>query len=502
MPILDRPWMLGAAALYLAAVLGVALWSARRTRDARDFFIAGQRLGLWVTAFAAMSSAFSGFVFLGGPGLTYRLGFASLFIMLPVGFTAGLLCWAVGGRLRQLAEGRGVLTLPDALAARFPGRLVRGWGALAILVGSIGYLAAQLLALGILVEALFGWSAALGPWSLPAATAAGLAVVLFYSVAGGMVAGAYTDLLQGGLMLGAAVAVFARALAVGGGWQRMVAVLSSPEPFAGFLEPFGRAPAHTAIGFFFVFGVGVLGQPQMLHKFFMLRDPRRLRWMPAVLGGSQAVCLLVWLGIGLAVPALVAGGALAPLADPDQAAPLFVLRFLPAMLGGLVVAAILAAVMSTADAFLNIGAAALVRDLPALAGRRPADRLAWGRAATVAIALAAALLALVYGDLVALLGTFAFGTFAAALAPALAIGLNWRRVTRLAAAASIATGLALNLGLELQARIAGPPGLLAPGVLPSSVALAGSLTVLMTLSWLGSDTAGDRGRLAAAGGPR
>ena len=90
MPILDRPAALAVAAIYLAAVVAVGLWSAARTRGARDFFIAGQRLGLWVTAFATMASAFSGFVFLGGPGLTYRLGFASLFIMLPVGFTAGL----------------------------------------------------------------------------------------------------------------------------------------------------------------------------------------------------------------------------------------------------------------------------------------------------------------------------------------------------------------------------------------------------------------------------
>ena len=483
MPILDRPLALVAAAIYLAAVVAIGVWSARRTRGARDFFIAGQRLGLWVTAFATMSSAFSGFVFLGGPGLTYRLGFSSLFIMLPVGFTAGLLCWSLGRRLRLMADEDGVYTLPDALARRYPGRLAPGLGAVAILAGTVGYLAAQLLALGVLVETLCGWQQALGPWSLPAAIAAGLAVVLFYATAGGMVAGAYTDLVQGLLMLAAAVAVFARGVAVAGGWERMLASLASSEELAGFLEPFGRAPVHTAIGFFFVFGFGVLGQPQMLHKFFMLRDPGRLRWMPAVLGGSQAVCLLVWLGIGLAVPALVAQGGLGPLSDPDQAAPLFLLRFLPAALTGVVLAAVLAAIMSTADAFLNIGAAALVRDLPGLWGRRPENQLAWGRLATVALALAAALLALGYRDLVALLGTFAFGTFAAALAPALAIGLNWSRVTPTAASASIATGLVLNLGLEGLRRLPGPPPPLASGALPAALALAGSLAVLMALSW-------------------
>ncbi len=481
MPILARPWTVAVALVYLAGMLALGAWAARRTRDERDFFIAGQRLGLWVTGLGTMSAAFSGFVFLGGPGLTYRLGFASLLIVLPVGFTAGLLCWTVGAALRRLAGRGGVYTLPAALAVRFPGRATPALATAAVLTGSLGYLAAQLLALGVLLQTLLGWPPG---WGLVAATVAGALVVVAYSAAGGMVAGAYSDLVQGALMLLAAVAVFERALGAAGGWRSLLDSLATSEAFAGFLEPFGRAPVHTAVGFFFVFGLGVLGQPQMLHRFFMLRDPAELRWMPAVLGGSQAACLLVWLGIGLAVPALVAQGRLAPLANPDAATPVFILGYLPAVVAGVVVAGALAAIMSTADSFLNIAAAALVRDLPGLGGRRPAAGLRAGRLATAAVAVAATGLALVYGDLVALLGTFAYGTFAAALAPALAVGLNWRGVTPAAAAASIATGLGVNLGLELWRRLpALPQPPLAEGVLPSAVALAASLAVLMAVSW-------------------
>ena len=64
-------------------------------------------------------------------------------------------------------------------------------------------------------------------------------------------------------------------------------IAGSPRFGRPFLEPLGKAPALTALGFFFVFGVGVFGQPHMLHKFFMIHDPRRLRWMPLVLGASQ-----------------------------------------------------------------------------------------------------------------------------------------------------------------------------------------------------------------------
>ena len=72
MPVLDRPWIVAVASVYLIAVLVIGFWAARRTRTTRDFFIAGQSIGLIVMALATMSAAFSGFVFLGGPGLTYR----------------------------------------------------------------------------------------------------------------------------------------------------------------------------------------------------------------------------------------------------------------------------------------------------------------------------------------------------------------------------------------------------------------------------------------------
>jgi Na+/proline symporter len=487
--LLDRPLIVLAALAYLAAVSLLGLWALRRTRDARDFWIAGRGQGVVVTGLATMAAAFSGFVFLGGPGLTYRIGLSSLFINASVGFTSGLLCWTVAKRLRLLAEAREVYTVPDAVLARFGSRFTSGAAAAAILVGSVGYLGAQLLALGTLLEAALGLEALAGRWSLALAVGLGLAVMLFYSTAGGMVAGLWTDVFQGVLMLVAAVGVFVYALRAGGGLAGIVeSIAASPRFGRQFLEPFGETPPLLALGFFFVFGVGVLGQPHMLHKFFMLRDPRALKWFPLVLGGSQMLVLLIWLGVGLAVPALVARGALPPLANPDEAAPAFLLGFTPELLAGVAVAAILAAVMSTADSFSNLGAAALVRDLPKAFGWRAAGgrELARGRVATVAVTLAAAALALAYDDLIALLGTFAFGTFAAALAPALAVGLNWKRVTAAAASASILTGAGLNLGLELLARQTLFPGLprppLPPGALPAAVSLAASFTVLLVVS--------------------
>lgn len=486
MPVAGGASIALAALLYLAVVLGIGVWAARRTRTTRDYFIAGQGVGLLVTAMATMSAAFSGFVFLGGPGLTYRIGVSALWIVLPVGVTGGLLCWVLARKLRLLSGIREIYTVPDAIAARFDSRWATGLSAVAVVAGTVAYLGAQLLALGVLLQSIAGLR------SFGLALAVGVMVLLAYSVIGGMVAGVYTSLVQGGLMVSVAGAVFVLAIRAAGGWREMTASIAGSEAFGPrFLEPLGGTTALAGFGLFFVFGVGVLGQPQMLHKFYMLDDPRKLKWMPFVLGTSQALCLLIWIGIGLAVPALVAQGELTALVRPDDATPMFLMHQTGRVFAGLVFAGLLAAIMSTADSFVNIGSAALVRDLPRALGRPLRRELTWARVAAVAIGAASALLAYGYGDLIALLGTFAFGTFGAALAPALAVGFCWKGVTARAASASIATGLVLTPLLELldkQTLLPWlPPSPLAPGVPPAAASLAASFAVLFLVSgWRGS----------------
>ena len=482
------PVLIVVSVAYLALIGGLAVWSWGRTKTAADFFVAGRGLGLWVTALATMSSAFSGFLFLGGPGLTYRIGAASWLIVMPIGVTGGLLAWTVAKRLRLLAEVRPIYTVPDAVAARYGCRRAAGLAALAITFGTVAYLAAQLLALGVLIHTLFGFEARFGTAAMPVAVACGGLVVTAYATLGGMVAGVYTDVVQGVLMIAAAVGVFLFAWQATAGPASAVAAVASSEVFgAAFLDPLGgRAPALLGLSFFFVFAVGVLGQPHTLHKFLMLRDPRHLRRLPAVLGVSQALVVLLWLGVGLAVPALVAAGRLAPIETPDQVTPIFLLHHTPPWLAGWVFAGVLAAIMSTADSFINIASAALVRDLPRAFGRPVKDELRQGRVASVLVSVTAAAVALAYGDLIALLGTFAYGIFAAALTPCLALGLSWKRAGADAASASIVTGMATALGFELWAKqtwLDLPPSPLAPGVLPAVPAMAAAFTVFLVVAW-------------------
>jgi len=135
--------------------------------------------------------------------------------------------------------------------------------------------------------------------------------------------------------------------------------------------------------------------------------------------------------------------------------------------------------MSTADSFLNIGAAAVVHDIPrAIRQRSLKHELFWARVATVVIACVATVFALYSGDLVALLGAFGWGTFAAALVPTVAIGFNWKRATPTAACVAIASSLIINFGLKVS-------GVEVPYSIDSgAIALLVSLTLFLTISFL------------------
>ena len=457
-------------ALLLLLTLAVGIAAVRKTRDSSDFFVAGRRLGAVRAGLAVAASAFSGFVFLGGPGLTAQVGFGSLFIVVPAGFTAALLCRTVGRRLVLIAEASGAQTLPESIAFRFGARAPAALAAVAILAGSVIYLGVQLAALARAARFAFP------DMSLMTCLVLGLAVVLAYSLAGGMVASVNTDVLQGVVMVAASVAAFFWVMTqVGGPAGVAESVNARGLEASGFLEPLGVLDPATGFGFLLLFSIGTLGQPHMLHKFLMLKSPEALRYLPAVIGGAQGLSILVWIGLGTGAVLLLGGAPGNASGHPDEAA-LAVLNLpgTPELLTGLVAAAVLAAIMSTSDAFLNLGAAALCRDLPRALNRKRFQSLAAARLASLVVGLGAMGIAawhLAEGGLIALLGTLGFGAFAAALAPTLLLGLAWQRITARAATLSMATGLGSLVAVESLV-----PGLPAP---PALLAMAAGFAVLL-----------------------
>ena len=473
LPPLAQPTIIAVALCYFAGVAAIGIWAARRTRTARDFFVAGEGIGLWALALSAMAATVSGFAFIGGPGLVYTVGLGAIYLVLPAAITNSMGAWVLAKRMRLLAEARKLITVPDALGARYNSRGAQGLSAVAILIATIGYMATNILALGLVLDAIFGTGLTAGIWI-------GMAIVLAYSASGGILAGIYTDMLQGALMATASLLVFLFVLKSGGGMGGLSDRVLAADP--AWLSPWGKMTPIAALSLLFVFGVGSLGQPHVVHKFYMLRDPAKLRWYPLLMTATLIVTLLLYFGVGFAVKALVASGELPALGRADDATPTFLLRYTPIFLAALVFSGVAAAIMSTVNSFMNIAAAAITHDLPIAFGTRVSNELRWGRIATIAISLIAALVAQLSGTLVALLGIFGWGLFASTLVPALAIGLNWEGATRAGAIASIATGLVLTLVLETLAfvKIFTVP----QGVAVAGLALVSSLLVFFLVSAL------------------
>jgi Na+/proline symporter len=478
LPSAAQPTVIVVGLLYFAVIVAISIWAARRTRTASDFFVAGKGIGLIALTVASVSVSVSGFAFIGGPGFIYAAGLGAMYIVLPAAVTNVMGAWVLAKRMRLLGEARNLITIPDAIGARYRSPAAQGLAAVAMLVGIIGYMATNALAMGVVINSIFGVGLSWGIWI-------GMGVTLAYSASGGILAGIYNDVFQGTLMAMASVLVFLFVLSFGGGLGQISHTILSRDPI--FLGPWGRLSPLAALSFFFVFSMGSLGQPQAVHKYYMLRDPLQLKWYPLLKTLGLVLVLLLYFSVGIGVKAFVLDGRLAPLASPDQATPALLLNVTPIILAALVFSGVAAATMSAANSFINIGAAIVTHDLPIAVGRRTKNELGWARGVTILIAVAAAVTAQQSGATVAFLGIFGWGLFSSTLVPALAVGLNWQGATRAGAMASIATGLLLTLGLETASylKIFTFPA----GVTASAVAMVASFLVFFAVSVLTRRTA-------------
>jgi Na+/proline symporter len=344
--------------------------------------------------------------------------------------------------------------------------------AVSVLLGIISYLAVQLKAMGFVLGEI------LGTTQLTAVLIA-TAVIAVYTIGGGMIAGVMTDAIQGSVMVVGSILVFFIALDYGGGLTQMSQQIAVNDP--SFAGAFGSFPVMLTLCWYFLFTVGNSGQPHMAHKLYMVRDVKLLKWGAPIAALSYFAASLMMLGIGISVRAGVETGALSSLSNPDSAAPFFLTEFVPPVLAGIVFAAALGAIMSTSDAFINIGAANLARDIPiGLGFEYSSDRQElWSHRAGSAIIIIGSLLIAYYAEiLVGLLGIVGWALFATALVPLLGIGLNWEGATREGAIASVAIGLAANLGLAVGQQFF-------DFTLPNSIVIGAFTLVLSTIVLIG-----------------
>ena len=323
-----NPIILTFVALYMLLCIGVGIWALRRTKSTHDFFMAGRDLGIMVTAFAVFSSTLSGFGFVGGPGLVYKLGMSSVWMIVCaiMGYNISFLLLAK--RLRLFSELGNSLSLPDVVFLRYGKRSTSFLVAVAIILGVLGYLATQILAMAVVLKDILVETDFLATISLEMCVIISCSILVFYSVTGGIVASVYSDLIQGGVMVVAATLVFFTVVyTFDNGFSEISQTIQEHDPEA--IGPWGTLGMVGCLSWFFVFGLGSSGQPHVITKMMMYKKVNDAKHILPVSAMGYIFSALLWIGIGLAMRALVLQGIQPELATPDAAASQFLQNYAP-----------------------------------------------------------------------------------------------------------------------------------------------------------------------------
>jgi len=453
--------------LYLLLVIAVGFITCRYVNTLDDYVLGGRRLGPWVAAISERASGESAWFLLGLPGAAYGLGFTEYWSV--IGIAMGILAsWTfIAMPLRRETARLGALTLPDYFELRFDdrSRVLRIVSMVVILFFYTVYVAAQLHGAGKILHATFEVPMT---WGI----VIGVAVVVFYTLMGGFLAVAWTDLIQGLLMMAVALVLpVAGIVAVGGpaGLIEKLAprgadflTLSGGKVGAAFL--FGAVVGGMSWGF------GYLGQPHLLTRYMAIRRTRELRQ-----GGLIAMGWTLLSYWGAPMIGIVGVAVLGPdLADHEQVMPLLAKTLMPGWIAGLMIAGATAAMMSTADSQLLVATSALIQDVYVrlLRPRTPPERLVFlSRIATIAIAAVAFALAwMALRDDKMLYGTVAYAWtgLGASFGPPLLFALWWKRTTRRGVLAGMLSGMIAAVVWKNSATLNGILDLKAAAVLISA----------------------------------
>ncbi|MEY6432436.1 sodium/proline symporter PutP [Thioalkalicoccus limnaeus] len=438
----DEPTAVTAAFIvYLTLMLGIGIWAYRSTRDSSGYFLGGRRLGPWPAALSAGASDMSGWLMLGLPGFAFVAGIDALW--LAGGLLVGTwLNWQlVARRLRTysyLADD--ALTIPEYFANRFGdhGHLLQLMSALFILVFFLFYTSAGLVAGGKLFETVFGLDYQL-------ALAIGALFVVSYTLFGGFLAVSWTDLVQGLLMAAALLLVPIVAIQANGGVVATVTAVEQGHPnlLAIGLDGDGTPLSWIAIVSLMAWGLGYFGQPHILARFAGIRSPGDVRAARRIAVGWSALTMIGAILVGVTGIAYVDQHLDGQLADAETILMVLANALFHPVIAGILLAAILAAIMSTADSQLLVSSSALAEDLyrrvwrPA-AGQR--EIVAVARISVILLAVIAAWLALSPDSTVLGLVGYAWAGFGAAFGPVLVLSLYWRRMNWAGALAGVLTG--------------------------------------------------------------
>ena len=424
--------------VYTLLIMGIGVYSARYGRTSSvDFFLANRGIGAWVAALSSSASAESGWVTLGLVGMAFQTGIGALWII-PGTVLAFLFNWLViANRLRHLARHQGAITIPDVLAANFSGKsavIIRLLAMIIILSMLSAYVAAQFNAAGKMFNNLLDWPYQSG-------VIAGTAIVLIYTISGGFRAVAWTDVVQALFMISAMLILPLVLLVELGGVDAFWQQLNAQETASTLTHPMANKAGMALIGFLAVWlgiPLGYCGQPHVLVRFMAIRDATAAR-RGAIISTTWVFLLFT----GAVMLGVLARAYYGTLEDPEMVLPLIATELLPGVIAGLMIAAVLAAICSTADSQLLVSASAISHDLYVhLLGHHPDNRIIvlFNRLAVLLIGLTGMFVALGEVRVIFDFVLYAWAGLGAAFGPAMILILLWRRTSATGVIAGMAVG--------------------------------------------------------------
>ncbi|UOR13860.1 sodium/proline symporter PutP [Halobacillus amylolyticus] len=438
--------------VYLIGMLLIGFAAYRLTSNLSDYVLGGRRLGPGVAALSAGASDMSGWLILGLPGAIYASGLGAAWIGVGLSIGAYLNWQFVARPLRVYTEvAKDSITVPDFLENRFHdnSHILRVISAFVILVFFTFYTSSGMVAGAKLFEAAFELSYTQALWI-------GAIVTISYTFLGGFLAVSWTDFVQGILMFLALIAVPVVAVSELGGWSAAIDAVGQIDPaHLNMVQGVGAMAIISSLAW----GLGYFGQPHILVRFMALRsakDVPRARligtgWM--VIGMYGAI-LTGLFGLAFVATQDVSGlenfgvevmseGGVQMLADAEKIFITFSQLLFHPVIAGILLAAILSAIMSTIDSQLLVSSSALAEDFYKAIFRKNASEreLVWiGRLAVAVIALIAVLIAGNPDSSVLALVSYAWAGFGAAFGPTILLALFWKNFTRNGALAGIIVG--------------------------------------------------------------
>ncbi|RLC47144.1 MAG: sodium/proline symporter [Candidatus Cloacimonadota bacterium] len=428
--------------VYLLCVLVIGIITYKSNKNHADYFIAGRKLNPWVVAFSERASGESAWLLLGLPGAALAAGF--LEIWTAIGCIAGIIfSWCViAFDLRVETENFNSITLPNFFAAKFgkDDKILRIVSMIIIIFFFTFYLAAQFNGAGKVLNVTFGLSQTPG-------ILIGAIVIIFYTMMGGFFAVAWTDLIQGIIMIGALVILpLVGLVAIAEqGHSLTSAVSQAGHEFTSTVGgKTGWAAVAVVIGGL-SWGLGYMGQPHLLTRFMSIKSVDKIKisrriaiiWaIPAFIGAML---------VGLVGLSLYGQGYFQ---DVEKVMPHLATTLLPAWLAGIFISGAIAAMMSTADSQLLVISSSVIEDFYHQTLKKEVTEkalLMLSRIVTIVVGLIGVLIALFSKQLIFSLVSYAWSGLGASFGPGLLLLLKWKETTKQGILAGMITGSAVTV---------------------------------------------------------